>query len=146
MAVKYVFNPFTGNLDSVNADGFSKTIECICANTDVVGDCVRIDDDKAGGYFQVEAVDIDVDNDPAIGIIISKSAATFCTVQIFGIVADVYGSLTPGKTYMVGTDSQLTQSVPKPTSGFRWVQQMGTALSSTELFLNPTGFRGKLVG
>ena len=146
MAVKYVFNPFTGNLDSISNDGFNRTLDCICANTDIVGDCVRIDADKAGGLYQVEAVDIDVDNDPAIGIITAKSAPTFCTVQIFGILSGIYTGLTPGTTYLVGTDSQLTTTLAAPTSGFRWVQQMGTALSSSELFLNPNGVRIKRRG
>lgn len=146
MAVKYVFNPFTGNLDSINTDGFNKTVEAICKNTDEVQDCVRIDSAKVGNLYEVEAVDIDVDNDPAVGIIIAKSSPTLCTVQLFGIVTGVYTALTPGRTYLVGTDSKLATTLARPASGFRWVQQMGVALDTDELLLKPSGFRSKLIG
>lgn len=143
--VKYVFNPFTGNFDVVDASGVDATIKAICNATDSVGDCVKITSAKSANLYRVEKLDIDTDTKPAIGIIESKSTSTRCVVRILGILKGVYTGLVPGATYLVDTDSQLTQTLADPPSGVRYVQIMGTAVSTDEFLVMPNHQRHKKV-
>lgn len=146
MTVKYVFNPFTGNLDVVDVSNVQGTLDAICKAADSVGDCVKVIDAKAGALYQVEKLDIDSDTEPAIGIIESKSTSTRCVVKVLGILQGVYTGLLPGKTYLVGTNSQLALTLADPASGFRYAQIMGTAVSDDEFLVMPTFQRAKKVG
>jgi len=145
MPSKYVFNPFTGNLDVIDTADITGTIDAICKAADSVGDCVKIIDVKAGELYQVEKIDIDNDTKPAVGIIESKSTATRCVIRILGILKNVYSGLVPGATYLVDTDSQLTQTLGDPLTGFRYVQIMGTAVSDDEFMVLPNQQRHKKV-
>lgn len=142
---KFVFNPFTGNFDVVDTSEIEATINSICNATDSVGDCVKIVSPKVGSTYIVEKLDIDTDTNPAIGIIESKSTSTSCVVRILGILKGVYSGLVPGATYLVDTDSQLTQTLGDPPSGVRYIQTMGTAISDDEFLVMPSYQRYKKV-
>ena len=145
MPFKYTINPFTGNLDAVNAEATPFIVSAICKSSDSVGDCVKIDDVKAGALYQVEKADITVvGSSVGMGIIISKATSTTCQVQLNGIMSGVYTSLTAGDLYVIGTDSQLTNSLSPPSSGFRYFQIMGVAVDSDEFLINPSFPRTKL--
>ena len=114
-------------------------LEAFCFSTDAVGDAVYVTGNKVGDLYQVTKVDIDdITTMPAIGIVIEKPTptATTCTIQLGGVIRDVYTGLTPQKPLFIGTDSRLTHAVTGyPTSGRRAQQMMGQALATTELFL-----------
>lgn len=145
MTLKPVFNPFTGTFDFVDKSESVVTVSAICKATDLVGDCVKIDDVKAGLLYQVEKVDIDlVGEKPAIGMIVAKSTATECTVQLTGIVTGIHSRLSAGQMYVVNVDGQITDTLAAPSSGFRYFQVMGVATSDDEFLLNPSFPRTKL--
>ena len=109
-----------------------------CFNTDIVGDIVYIMGAKVGLRYQVSKVDIDDPNKmPAVGIIIRKTAPTDCVVQSGGILRSIYGALTPGGRLFVGTDSRPKHIYTRPSSGFRLVQRIGTAISATDIIVLP---------
>lgn len=145
MTIRYVLNPFTGELDTVDDSGLSSVIDAACLATDSVGDCVKITGVKSGSLYQVEKIDIDSDTVPAIGIIESKSTSTQCVVRVLGILEGVYTGLVAGTSYLVDTDSQLTPTIADPPSGVRYIQVMGVAVSDDEFLVMPSFSRYKKV-
>lgn len=146
MTAKFVFNPFTGTFDAVDTSDIEGIINAACSASDSVGDCVKIDSDKVGALYQVKKLDIDSDTKPAVGIIQSKSTPSRCVVRVLGILKGVYTGLTSGRTYLVGTNSQLALTLADPASGFRYAQIMGTAVSDDEFLVMPNHQRHKKVG
>lgn len=111
-----------------------------CLSADLVGDCVRISGPKVAGLIQVTKLDITVP--PAgrgvVGIIIAKSTATACFVQLHGSMVGVYAALTPGGRYHVDSAARLTLTPPAPGVGtIAYAQFMGIALGVDELLLSP---------
>lgn len=69
----------------------------------------------------------------AVGIVISKPSATQAEVLISGRIAGFTG-LVFGKPVFIGTSGEITTTVP--TTGHQ--QKMGSAITSTEIFLLPS--------
>lgn len=97
--------------------------------------------DMVAGRYQVETVDIDDPTKmPAIGVIVSKSTATECIVQLAGIMRGVLSGLTPNAILFATTSGTLGESVPAaPLSGQRLVQQIAQAISSTDIMIKILG-------
>jgi hypothetical protein len=119
--------------------GVGKPVTCnaVCESTDSIGDMVYISGDVLlSGQFQVTKVDInDVSNFllkcSTIGMIVTKDSLDNCTIQVSGIVRNIYTGLTPGRYLFVGTDARLTHtSVLRPVTGYRSAQLGGVALAS----------------
>lgn len=110
-----------------------------CLPTDAVGDVVYITGDKIGERYQTTKIDIDdISTVPGIGIIVQKTAATECVVQVSGILRDVYVGLTPNKPLFAGLDARLTETPPSaPGSGRRAIQIIGQAIASSDLLIQP---------
>ena len=111
-----------------------------CLNTDVVGACVRIAGAYSGGYYQVETVDLtDWAGGIAVGMLVSKSDTTHGIVKVSGVIDGLYTGLTPGLTYVAGTNGQLVRPAPVPLVSQRlYVQPMGWALSTDKFLLSPS--------
>jgi hypothetical protein len=111
-----------------------------CLVADAVGDCVRITGPKIGNRFQVTKVDIGVPGQHlAVGIIVKKFDPTMCVVHFHGPLRNVYLTLSPGRAYLVGTDSKVAKAgdVNYPVSGSDFFQQIGVATSTNELLVIP---------
>lgn len=127
---------FSANTEDDFARGRYFHADCLAG--DSVGDFVHIVGDDVSDIFQVEKVDItDSATMPAIGLILTKDTATRCFVLTFGILEAT--GLTPGVRYWVGTNSQITSTIPLPVSGTAVIQVIGHALSDTELLIRPEG-------
>lgn len=104
-----------------------------CDPSDAVGAAVYISGPVVGLKYQVRSTNIDNPSMvPAIGLLIRKTSPTECIVQTSGVLHDIYTGLTPRKHVMLGegAGAPLTQTVPpRPTSGRRYFQFMGVALS-----------------
>jgi len=137
--VPFTFNPFTGNFDAVSDPIETPfTFSANCLSTDAVGHCVYITGDLVLGVIQVAKADItDKTKMPAVGVIVSKSAATDCIVVYLGAVdlAGVVPALSPGKMYFVGPDSK--PNVVRPV-GPALLQIVGVALDSSRVLFNPS--------
>jgi hypothetical protein len=110
-----------------------------CLATDIVGDIVRIRAAKIGNRFQVEKVDIsNPASPPAVAIIKKKYTATDCIIHFHGPIRSTYTGLTPGRAYLVGSDSRPAKAgdVNYPTGGVDVFQQVGVATSSDELLVS----------
>ena len=129
--IRYVFNPFTGNLDAV--DGPEYIFEATCDTSNAVGDLVYLI-----GTRDVRKADIDDrSKTPARGIIVDKITATSCLVQTSGEVS--MSGLVVGATYFVGVDGRPSAvPPPRPVLGLRAVQVIGTAVDSSTLILSLT--------
>lgn len=109
-----------------------------CLAADSVGDVVRIRAAKTGNRFEVETVDIStIGSPPGVAVVVKKYTATDCIVQFHGPLRGVYTGLTPGRAYLVGTDS--TPAIPGdanyPVGGSDYFQQMGVSTSDDEILL-----------
>lgn len=110
-----------------------------CLATDIVGDVVRIRAAKTGNRFEVEKVDIStIGSPPAVGVVAKKLAATDCIVHFHGPLRSVYTGLTPGRAYLVGSDSRpaLVGGANYPVGGSDYFQQMGVSTSDDELLVS----------
>jgi hypothetical protein len=106
-----------------------------CVAADAVGDLVYI----SGSSKAVAKADItNSAKVPCVGCIISKPSATTCKVQTSGLVSGVYSGLTPGKIYVVGTNSRPTLTLPTPGSGSSlFLQGVGIAIDTNMLLISP---------
>lgn len=75
---------------------------------------------------------------PVLGFIVAKSSDTDCTVQRYGECDLVFQGLTSGKRYFLGENGAVT-APPFPSDSVEFVQQVGSAISDTQLFIQPTG-------
>lgn len=109
-----------------------------CLASDVVGMFVYVTGSAVLGIPQVTKVDIQIFGKyPAVGMIIEKSTATRCLVQVFGEIAVSPAALVPGRPYFVGLDGTLTNIPPAPAPGTRAaIQAIGTAIDDGRLLLN----------
>jgi hypothetical protein len=75
---------------------------------------------------------------PVVGFIVSKASSTACTVQRYGESSLVFAGLETGKRYFLASSGGIT-TPPFPGDSVEFVQQVGTAISSNKLFIQPTG-------
>ena len=111
-----------------------------CLATDSVGDCVRITGPKISNRFQVAKVDIATPGQHlAVGIVVKKFDPTTCVVHFHGPLRNVYLALSPGRAYLVGTDSKVAKPGDPnyPVSGSHFFQQIGVSTSTNELLVIP---------
>lgn len=130
----HVFNPFTGQIDTV-ADPLDVpfTFEARCSVTESVSQCVSMLSSVTGSYVVRRANINDVGSMPAIGVIIAKSGDSNCTVAYFGHVSA--SGLTPGRTCYVGSGSSMTTTRP---DGLVYIQAIGAAKTTSSILLNPS--------
>lgn len=109
-----------------------------CLAGDVVGNFVYITGDLVGGVKQVSSVDVtDPSKMPTVGVIVAKPTSTSCVVQQSGSLdTTTFKTLTPNSRYWIGFDAKLRDTLPIPGSGVSVAQQVGVALSSSELMLH----------
>jgi len=113
-----------------------------CQASDGVGQLVYVSGPAVGGKLQVSLADpSDFNKLPAVGMIIHKATPTDteCVIQFRGQVAGVYGGLIPGEMLFLDDSGGLTDEPPDPTvpKPFKFVQNVGTALSSDIIGLDP---------
>lgn len=112
--------------------------EAECLSGDTVGKVVYIRADISAGRYVVETADPSTFSKmPAIGMIISKASSTICTVQFRGIVQGIYSGMTPGAMLFVSTTGSLVSSPPTPGPSRMFIQNMGVALGSNVVGLEP---------
>jgi hypothetical protein len=111
-----------------------------CLATDDVGDCVYATGTATAGVYPVTKVDPAQYSPPlAFGIIIDKEDATTCKVRLSGLVAGIYGGMTPGDRMFLAPDGGLTNVVPAPAvGGYMMIQPMGIAVSDDAIAINPS--------
>ena len=131
--VKYIFNPFTAQLDAVQNEqvNSAKSITQIrnCDISALAGDFVMESSSITNG------VDVSVNNTdvrPTIGVIIRKLTDTTCEVLFFGTLTGFSG-LTKGRKLFLDTDGTITSTAV--TSGY--LQCLGTARDSDTVDFNP---------
>lgn len=100
----------------------------------VVGDVVY----QSGVDQAAVADNANIATMPVLGIVIDKPTATTATVRYRGEVP-LYVGLTPGKQFMASTGAFAP--APPSTVGF-FMHQVGTAINTTTLVLNP----GEVIG
>ena len=118
--------------------------EANCLATDVPGDFVRVSAPDMGEGATVTAVDIrDSAKMPTLGILVSKSSDTVCTVQRYGrfdMASLGVTNLIAGKRYFVGLDSRILLGIPSAEtspSGYVMVQPIGVAVGPSVIDLRP---------
>lgn len=104
-----------------------------CAAEDEIGNCVYANSTLA----YVSTADSEKEY-PVVGIIVAKSNATNCTVQRYGESSIRFVGLETGKRYFLNARGGLT-TPPFPSDSVQFVQQVGNAISTTKLFIQPTG-------
>lgn len=116
-----------------------KTFSANCLAGDAVGACVYISGASVAGVPQVTTCSpADETKMPAVGIIVSKAAATDCTVQRFAI-ADLTGSgvaFVPASRAFVGFAGLPVTTPPLPgasPSGYVMLQTVGVATEAAAL-------------
>lgn len=110
-----------------------------CLATDLVGDVVRIRAAKTGNRFEVEKVDIStIGSPPGVAVVVKKYAATDCIIQFHGPLRLIYTGLTPGRAYLIGSDSRpaIPGDINYPVAGSDYFQQMGVSTSTNELLVS----------
>jgi len=137
MTIKYVFNPFTGTLDSIDdtASAANSIISAVGAFTTdtgvVVGELVY----ASGSFAADEADNSAVGTGPAIGIVTAKPTTTTATVAFAGEVS-VLSGLTVGADFFMGTNGSIILAGVLPTATGSVIQKVGVAVSTTTLLLN----------
>ena len=134
MAVKYVFNPFTGTLDAVvtavnslESDSGEFTVAAGVAAGDLLY--------SSGSLTAALADNGAVSTAPAIGFVLTKDTTTTATVSFAGTVALFLG-LIVGDTYFMGTSGGIVNSSSLPTATGSVIQKIGVAVSATTILLN----------
>lgn len=110
-----------------------------CLAGDFVGGVVYITGAKVSNRYQVATANPALSAKmPAAGLLIRKDTATLGIVQFHGPVKNVYGGLTPGATYYVGTDGLLSRPGDPnfPPLSTAWFQKAGVATGVAEIFLD----------
>lgn len=133
------FNPFTGNLDWYKVGGSGPVMATQAPkliatfNTDVgtlVNDLVVVNGDNSVTKITSNtAAEIP---HGIFGVVTSKPSGTSAEVIFVGIQGG-YSGFTTSNALFVGTDGLLTHSAPATGT----VQQIGFAVSTTEIFVNP---------
>ncbi len=110
-----------------------------CPVAVVVGNWVYITGPAVLTIPQVDTVDIKTTGKyPAIGMVVEKSTPTRCLVIVGGEVAFLPATLIPGARYWVGTDGNLTATLPLAGVGERVATQViGYALDADRLLIHP---------
>lgn len=75
---------------------------------------------------------------PVVGFIVAKSSDTACTVQRYGESSISFSGLQAAKRYFLDASGGIT-TPPFPSDSVEFVQQVGSAVSDTKLFIQPTG-------
>lgn len=101
--------------------------------------------EAVGNAIYVSAVDTvaqaDATNEikmPAIGIVVNKPSSITCYVVTHGLVSGLSG-LTAGSRYFVSETAGAITTTAPTTSG-SVVQEIGVALSTTELIVEPKAY------
>ena len=135
---KWIFNPFTGNLDAIEEG--QHFFEATCTGAEELYDLVYV---SAAGLV-VRTVDIDdINKMPPVGMIVELNG-TSCTVQTEGEVA--LAGLTPGRPYFAGVDGKVTTTrPPAPPTGKRFIQMAGVALDTSVFLLRIDGSPSRII-
>ena len=109
-----------------------------CLSPDIIGDLVYITGPPISGRLQVARVDIDDGAKmPAAGVIFSKSSPTLCVIRSAGEYTYPPGGFSPGDIVYVSATGTLSTTPPsRPTTGTRFIQRLGVALTTDRLLLN----------
>ena len=103
-----------------------------CTAAESVGDFVCIVDDPPNGVDYVGKADpADFDKMPAVGVIISKSTPTDCIVQWMGETPNIFGGLSSGEIYYLGSDAKIAEVPPVPVATKMFVQPDAVATAPT---------------
>jgi hypothetical protein len=135
---KWIFNPFTGNLDAIEEG--QHFFEATCTGAEELYDLVYV---ITSGPI-VRTVDIDdINKMPPVGMIVELDG-TSCTVQTEGEVA--LAGLIPGKPYFAGVDGKVTITrPPAPSTGKRFIQVAGVALDTNVFLLRIDGSPSRII-
>lgn len=111
-----------------------------CLAEDRLGDCVYSRQSPVGGIIQVAHCDpYDYSTLPAIGVIVSKAAATSCVVQYGGVLSGIYSGLERPLPVFLAEDGGLTHAVPAPSVGRPvYLQHLGVAIADSIIALTPS--------
>ena len=136
MALKIVFNPFTGNLDWVQTSSTSIVSDLVlesvtCDSSVAVGDIVRFD----GSEF-IKAQADSFANSRAVGVCESKDSATVCDVRIAGETGSIFTGLDPNNDYFLSSSVAGEVSTTFPTSSGEVIVFIGRPISTTAMVLN----------
>jgi hypothetical protein len=112
-------------------------VQANCLSTDLVGDLVYVTGPMVGGRVQVTKTNItDRAKVPVLGLLASKTSDTVCTVRVAGSVSGLYSGLIPQGRVFAGDNGRLVQTLPsRPSSGIKFIQPMGIAISSDTVLL-----------
>ena len=115
---------------------FNEGFDASCQAGDSVGDTVYITALGVTGTPDVSKAGISsVSTLPMVGLITSKPTPTTCFVQTSGIVGGFVGLTVGAAMFASPSDGALTQT--RPTTAGQYVQRVGIATSTTEIYLNP---------
>jgi hypothetical protein len=130
--VKYVFNPFTGDFDSIKTQDSVPSIVLENRNCDIsvaVGDLVVESETVVNG---VDAVSDNTDIRPVFAIVIKKVSDTICNVLIVGTVGGLAG-LTKARKVFLSTTGTIGSTVV--ATGY--LQCLGNARDVDTVDFNP---------
>lgn len=131
--------PQTGADDSLFAKGRAYEADCLAG--DAIGNFVYVTGPEVSGLPQVSTVDVtDASKVPAVGVIVEKSTATRCVVQVIGETSIF--TTVPGDRYFISTSGTATNVPPTPSGSDLYQQLVGVGLESSRLLLS---FNGQFV-
>lgn len=117
-----------GSNSAVDGDNVIEGITC--DSTVAVGNVVRMN-----GATAVNALANNTTNSKAVGICISKSSSTECSIQVTGFTSSLFGSLTPSENYFLSESTPGGITTTPPTGSGEIVIHLGRAITSSQLVL-----------
>lgn len=145
MALKLVFNPFTGNFDYINAGSGSsvQTVAITAGENLAANDALYISAGATdGGRTAGRAYKIDPTDDKRIDFIGFTSAAITSgasgTAQVVGGLSGFTG-LTPGAPIFASVTVPGSYQVTAPNISGQWLIQLGVPVTASILAINGAG-------
>lgn len=104
-----------------------------CTAGTAVGDWVRMN----GSTAQPAQADTFA-NSKVIGVVISKSAATTCNIQVTGFTTAIFGGLSVNSLYFLSTTTAGAMTTSAPTGSGEIVVSLGKPYSTTQFDIKVT--------
>jgi len=98
-----------------------------------VGSAVYVSSSIGGLPSAAKSSADDAASVPARGMVVSKSSPTRCTVMAVGRTPA--SGLTAGKSYWLGLNGEVTETIPSSPTSPIFIQQLGYAISDESLFV-----------
>lgn len=134
MSFEYVYNPFTGMLDTISAPSSSDSgiilIDVTCDSSVSTGKWVRMD-----GNTAVLAIADGYINSNVIGLVENKNGSTLCTIRVTGLSSDVFSGLDESQEYYLSDVNPGEMTLTAPVNPGTILLKLGQPFNSTSFVI-----------